>query len=222
MLVLVTVVLLTAAAGWVALASPMFALRKVTIDGVPRATAQQVAARAGLGPALSAGRSLLRIDPSAVARRIEQLPPVAHVQVSRHWPHDIVITVIARRPVATVQESAGSWVLLDMSGVAFATVHAQPTGLVPVKVDAPLAGAGKARVSAALAVYRALPARLRAEVAGLDAPSPESVSFHLKDGREVVWGSPADSSRKVVVLRALLHRRAVRYDVSAPDVAVTS
>jgi cell division protein FtsQ len=216
-LIVAAAVCLLGVGAWVALESSVFALRTVTIEGLVRLTKQQVLDRA----ALPGGRSLLRIDPAKVAARVEQLPPVADATVVRHWPHGIVIKVTERRPVATVA-TGSAWALVDIDGVAFATVHSEPSGLIRVRVGSPMAQDGSADARSALAVYRALSTRLRDQVVELRATSPAAVSFQLRNGREVVWGSPTDNARKLAVLRALLPRRAVRYDVSAPGVAVTS
>jgi cell division protein FtsQ len=211
------VVCLVAVGAWVALYSSVFSLRTVTIEGLARLSKQQVLAQA----ALPGGRSLLRLDPAAIAARVERLPPVAHATVTRHWPHGLVIKVTERRPVAAVQ-TGSEWALVDIDGVAFATASAAPSNLVPVRVGAEMTQGGAAEVRSALTVYRALSERLRKQVVELRASSPASVSFQLRNGREVVWGSPTDNARKLAVLRALLPRHAVRYDVSAPGVAVTS
>jgi len=218
-LALLAVGCLVAVGAWVALGSSMFALHTVTVEGVARVTTTQVLDRAALQP----GRSLVLVDPAAVAARIEKLPPVASVSVTRHWPHGIVIDVTERRPVAAVASTSG-WQLVDINGVAFATVSSPPKGLIPVRVGgSTTADAGLAAdVRSALRVYRALPKTLRAQVVQLQASSPQSVTFQLDNGREVVWGSPTDNVRKLAVLRALLRRHAVRYDVSVPGVAVTS
>jgi cell division protein FtsQ len=217
LLILCAVGSIFAVAAWVALWSSMFALRTVTIAGVGRLTSAQVIARASLPE----GRSLLLIDPRAVASRVETLPPVATARVTRRWPHGIVITVIERRPVAVVADASG-WQLVDIEGVPFASVSSPPRGLIPVRVGAPMPSGGASDARSALTVYRALPRNLRRQVIQLEAMTPRSVSFQLRNGREVVWGSPTDNARKLAVLRALLPRHAVRYDVSAPGVAVTS
>ncbi|HET6817070.1 MAG TPA: FtsQ-type POTRA domain-containing protein [Mycobacteriales bacterium] len=216
-LIAVAVVCLLSVGAWVALDSSVFALRKVTIEGLVRLTKQEVLDRA----ALPGGRSLLRIDPAAIAARIERLPPVAQATVTRRWPHALDIRITERRPVAVVA-TGGTWVLVDINGVAFATVQSAPTGLVPVRVGAAMADGGTADARSALAVYRSLSPALRRQVVELRASSPASVSFQLHDGRDVVWGSPTDNARKLAVLRALLPRHARHYDVSAPGVAVTS
>jgi cell division protein FtsQ len=73
-----------------------------------------------------------------------------------------------------------------------------------------------------MAVVAALPHGLRRQVRLVRATSPYGVSLQLSGDRTVVWGSPADSAAKLVVLRTLLrHHRAHVYDVSTPGVAVT-
>jgi cell division protein FtsQ len=202
--------------GWVALNSSLVAVEEVTVHGTSRLSVAEVLDAA----AVQGGESLFGLDPDEVARRVERLPAVASVDVSRDWPHRVVITVTERRPVAVVTEDGRS-TLLDETGVAFARVARPPAGLVPVTLDAPVVAAGADDARAAMAVLGSLPARVRSQVAEMHAASPESVSFELRNGRRVVWGSAADGDRKSTVLLALLHRDATVYDVSTPEVVVT-
>jgi cell division protein FtsQ len=113
-------------------------------------------------------------------------------------------------------------VLLDRTGVAFATVPTAPPGLVPVVVSQPVPGPGDAAARAAMQVLATLPARLRRQVETVRADSPDGVTLRLRRDRTVVWGSPAESTTKLAVLRVLLRtHKATRYDVSTPGVAVT-
>jgi cell division protein FtsQ len=202
--------------GWFALNSSLFALHYVTVEGTSRLTPTQVlnAAR------LQQGTSLARVDPGAVARRVEQLSPVAAVHVRRHWPHGLVIDVVERRPVGVVR-NGGRAELLDASGVAFASVATAPAGLVIVRVAAPVPGAGEPVARAAMRVFADVPAGVRSRVTKVIARSVDAVSLRLSDGRTVVWGSASNGGTKAAVLRTLMHRSARVYDVSTPSVAVT-
>lgn len=216
-LVLVAVALaVVAGTGWVALNSSLVAVREVTVEGTSRLSVAQVLAAADV----RGGQSLFRVDPAAVAARVRRLPAVGAVDVTREWPHRVVISVTERRPAAVVAESGGA-TLLDATGVPFARVDHAPPGLVPVSLGAPARGDGADEARAAMAVLAELPARVRRQVEQVRAPSPISVSLDLRGGRRVVWGSPADSGRKVTILLALLRRPAQVYDVSTPDVVVT-
>lgn len=214
--VLLVVLALCGAATWVVLGSSMFALRTVTVDGAARVTVQQVLAKA----ALPTGRSLLLVDPAAVAQRVERLPAVARAQVTRHWPHTLVIDVTERRPAGVVV-GAGSATLLDAHGVAFASDSSPPAGLVRVEVPGAVPGPGAAAAQAAMRVVSALPRSIRHRVEQVQASSPDDVALVLTGDTTVTWGSATDNSAKAKVLRVLLRRRAHHYDVSVPGVAVT-
>ena len=202
--------------GWFALNSSMFALHYVTVEGTSRLTPAEVLTAAHL----QEGTSLVRVDPGAVAHRVEQLPPVAAAQVSRHWPHGLVIHVTERRAVGVVA-NGGRAELLDAAGVAFASVDSAPAGLVAVHVALPVPGVGEPVARAAMRVLAEVPAGVRSEVTKVTARSLDAVSLRLSDGRRIVWGSPADAGTKAAVLRTLMHRSARVYDVSTPSVAVT-
>jgi cell division protein FtsQ len=196
-------------------------VREVTVEGTSRLSVEQILAAADV----QRGRSLFRLDPETIAARIEALPPVESARVSRDWPHRVVIAVVERRPVAMVMTGTGA-TLLDRTGVPFATVAQPPEDLVPVAVGAPVdatmrGGAGAADAKAAMGAFSALPQHLQARVERVRAPTPLAVSFELRNGRTVVWGSAEEGPRKVAVLQALLRRKAQVYDVSTPDVAVT-
>ena len=57
-------------------------------------------------------------------------------------------------------------------------------------------------------------------LAVVEAPTPDSVTLGLRDGRSVVWGGSGDSAAKARALGPLLTRPGSTYDVSTPTVAV--
>lgn len=216
LLVAVVAVAAIVITGWFLASSSLFALRYVTVEGTSRLTPHEVLTAAGVRE----GSSLVSLNPGAVARRVERLTPVAVAQVSRNWPHGLVIHVVERRPAGVVI-SAGSVELLDATGVAFASAPSAPHGLVTVDVPDPVPGPGEAAARTAMRVLAQLPKAVRAQVNSVTARSVDSVSVHLTDGRTVIWGSAAEGSTKAAVLRTLMRRHAQVYDVSTPAVAVT-
>jgi cell division protein FtsQ len=214
-------VLAVVAAVWLVLVSPLLGVRTVQVDGVTNLPADQVQETAGIPP----GTPLLRVDVDAVRARIARLPSVASVEVTRGWPHTVVVTVVERVPIAIVGEP-GRRSLVDADGVLFDTVTGQPpAGVVPIQVARP--GPGDAATMAALAAVGALPADIRRQVASASATTAEDVSLTLTDGTLVRWGGPEKSDRKGAALAALVGKLAkgdlepaATIDVSTPEAVV--
>jgi cell division protein FtsQ len=191
------------------------------VDGVSTLPAGQVREAAGI----ETGTPLLRVDVAAAEAGVARLPQVASVEVTRGWPHSVVITVVERVAVAIVGEP-GRRSLVDADGVLFDTVTGEgPAGVVPLEVAAP--GPGDPATMAGLTAVGALPAGLRDRVTTAAAISAEDVSLILTDGTIVRWGGPEESGAKAKALAALLDQIAAggldpagTIDVSAPDAVV--
>jgi cell division protein FtsQ len=164
------------------------------------------------------GDPLVRVDLEAVRRRVESLPVVKSAEVSRQWPHKVLIVVEERTAVAVV-EIAGSLRGLDAQGIVFGTYRQAPPGLPRVRTTATTSG--DALREAAL-VVAALPSELAALVDHVEVFTVDQISLDLKDGRKVRWGSSAQSEEKAAVLEALLRQDAQVYDVSVPGNPTTS
>jgi cell division protein FtsQ len=203
------------------LAGPLLAVRAVQVDGAATMPADQVTEAAGIGE----GTPLLRVDVAAAEARVARLPHVADVEVTRDWPDSVVITVVERVPVVVVGEP-GRRSLVDEDGVLFDTVTGTPpAGVVPLDVPDP--GPGDPATLAGLAAVSALPADVRARVAGATADTAEDVALTLTDGTVVRWGDAGRSAAKAAALVALLEQIAAEglepagtIDVSAPGAVV--
>lgn len=195
------------AVGW----SSLLGVRHVDVSGEHR-TSEQVVLAAGAVPAY---QPLLRVDLGAIASRVEKLPAVAHVKVSRVWPRTVRITITERVPVAVVHRGS-SMRLIDAAGVDFAGA---PPGAPYPKLDLNLATTPAADVQAALAVIHTLPGPVLRRVASVQAYNPTDVRLILTDGAIVIWGSADRTLDKAQVFAALerQHPKATTYDVSAPD-----
>mgnify|MGYP000875081712 CR=1 FL=1 len=178
---------------WLFYFSSVFSLDSLVIEGVRTVTPAEVGQRADLG----AGTPLARVNPEDVEARVMGIPAVQSVQVSRRWPHMIVITVVERDRVATLKDG-DQWATLDAQGFAFDHTKKKPQGL-PV-IEAP---EGPAR-TAAMQVAAALPADIAAKMKKVAADSPDNVMLTTSSGVTVAWGSPDQTDLKVRILRALL------------------
>ena len=195
------------AVGW----SSLLGVRHVDVTGESRTTEQTIRS-AGAVPA---DRPLLRVDLGTIRQRVEKLPTVAHVDVSRVWPHTVRITVTERIPVAVVRRGS-SLRLIDATGVDFAGA---PQGAPYPMLDVNLDTTPAADVQAGLAVIHALPGSLVRRLASVEAFDPTDVRLLLSDGTTLIWGSPAQTTEKAQVFAALerTHPTATTFDVSAPD-----
>ncbi|MGH3446583.1 MAG: cell division protein FtsQ/DivIB [Nocardioidaceae bacterium] len=208
-LIMVTVVAVVAFAGWVVLASPWLAVDNVEVSGgrhVSESTIVQAAA-------ITSDTPMARVNLDDVAARVEAVPAVAAATVHRGWPHTISIEVTEREPVAAVHRH-GSWWVVDKEGVLFHKTAGREKSVPVIEVHAhPYADA----VREAASVVAQLPAKLLDRVRRVTTRSMDSISLSLRDHRKVVWGSSAESARKIRVLRVLLRRDAHVYDVRVPE-----
>ncbi|MFM7060681.1 MAG: cell division protein FtsQ/DivIB [Actinomycetes bacterium] len=84
--------------------SSLLAADQVRVEGVTGARADAVSQFAGV----RIGEPLVLLDTGAVARRVERLPWVGAVTVSRGLPHTVRITVVERDAVAWARRTPGS------------------------------------------------------------------------------------------------------------------
>jgi cell division protein FtsQ len=215
-LLLVTLAVLgvVAGVGWLVYFAPAFRITRVDVVGARQVLPSEVVAAARVPMRMP----LARLDVGAVRARISQLAPVAAVQVQRRLPHTVRL-VLQERVAAAVVATPRGYQLVDIQGVAFASVPRPPARL-PLLRSTSAAGAPLA-VAETVAVLRALPPAIRGRVQSVTASSPSDVALALRGGLQVIWGGPDQGAAKAVVLGALLHQRAHVYDVSIPSVPVT-
>jgi cell division protein FtsQ len=159
------------------------------------------------------GEPLARVDLQRIRDRVGGLAIVRSVEVSRQWPHEVLIAIEERTAVAVV-EVAGSLRGLDEEGVVFGTFAEAPPGLPRVRTTAETSG--EALREAAL-VVAALPEDLAGRIAHVAVKTVDTITLELQGGREVRWGSSAQSEEKARVLETLLLQEATEYyDVSVP------
>lgn len=203
------VVLVAGFVAWVVCFSSWLATTSIEVQGAG-VDPQLVRSAADIAP----GTPLARVDLSAVASRVRRIPAVASAQVSRQWPHTIVIRVTRRVPVGAI-ESAGHWWSMDDTGALFDQASAPLAGVPVVRLDGVPAASTRDEVAAVLA---SLPGSLEQTTRTVTASSVDSITLELKNGSAVRWGTADQSVAKARVLDALLlHHHATLYDVSIPS-----
>ena len=132
-------------------------------------------------------------------------------EVTRGWPDRIVISVDLREPIGWFSIQNEIW-YLDATGEKY-----QPKVVSP-KSGLPKFSAGTDKLLlAATAAYFDLPAKIRAKLTEVTAPTISNIRFSLQNQVTIIWGSSDRGERKAEVLEVLLQRKAKTYDVSAPD-----
>jgi cell division protein FtsQ len=227
-ILLITVVLATAAALWLLYGSPWLRAEKVSVSGVRVLTDQQVRDAADV----SVGSPLISIDTDAVEARLRRkLPRIDSVDVVRSWPHGIGLKVTERTPVLILKKTGngGKYVEVDAKGVRFATVSAAPRGVpaleLAVSKPAVLRRFPVDRlVREAVGVAGDIPAAVRRDTRIVKVRSYDSISLELSGGRSVEWGSGEKGRAKARTLTALMKAApgARHFDVSAPIAPASS
>ncbi|WP_153530543.1 cell division protein FtsQ/DivIB [Actinomadura macrotermitis] len=216
--VTVLVVAVLGAAGWVLLGSRLLVVRHVEVSGARIAPKDRIVAAAGV----RLGLPMVRLRTGDVRARVARLREVESAEVERRWPGTVRIVVRERVPVAAAQYG-GRYLLLDRGGNVAADAAAAPADL-PLLTAMPSVPPDPATL-AALRVVGELPDGLRRRLAGVSAPSPESVTLRLRTGLTVVWGAAERTGDKVRLVEAMQRTSAGRgartIDVSSPDVVTT-
>lgn len=198
-------------AAWLVFFSSALAVSGVQVVGthvLSDTTVEQAAA-------VPLGRPLATADLDAVTRRVEALPAVKSVDVSRSWPHRVRVAVRERRAVAVVEDAkAGSGLQgVSADGVLFRRFAKRPPRLPMIHLTKRV---GTPALAEAAAVAGALPSDLAPRVAFVRVASVDTITLQLRNGRQVRWGTADQSVDKGRVLAVLLRQHAAFYDVSVP------
>lgn len=209
-------------AGWLVMLSPIFSLD-------PGATETS-----GFGSVVSpeqvaevieshAGTSLVMLNAGEISAQLEELVGVREAQITRVWPSALRVELLSSEPVAAIPQG-GVYLLVDDLGEAVDTSDAAPEQLPVITIPV---GEGSTRIlEGVLDVVDEIPVALRDRVEGIEAQTEDSISFVLRDGPRVEWGSGEQSALKAEVLAALLDSRQTDgvdvIDVSAPSLPITN
>ncbi|CAN5146228.1 hypothetical protein BH09ACT10_BH09ACT10_02840 [soil metagenome] len=213
------VVVLVGILVWVVGWSRVLAVRSVDVQGISTMNEQNVQASA----AVPLGEPLIRVDTDQIEARVAAMKRVASVEVSRHWPRTLTITIVERTPVAWLTVD-GQPSAIDRDGVVFRTFGKPPTDIVEIVVS----GVGaedlddvRNEAAAAISAVQSGDPTLWSSVKRVDVSSRDGIDFVLTKDRIIHWGSASHTKQKLRVLDALLKIGAREYDVSAPDQPTT-
>ena len=203
--------------------SPLFRISEVNAVGTTHTSSEEILSAARVGK----GSSMVLLDTSAIAARVEALPWVAKASVERRWPGTLAIVVTERKPIATTVNRQGTVVAVDASGRILGPTTSR-LGLPGLSI---LGKAGKvgaklpASAAPCLAVASSLPKAFSTQVraivcirAHLQVVFPGPVAFELS--------LPTDLKAKYVAIASMVAKEIFHsydtVDVSDPaNVTIT-
>ncbi|MCE9622125.1 MAG: FtsQ-type POTRA domain-containing protein [Actinomycetia bacterium] len=206
-----------------ALASPLFDVSNVTVQGAAYTDPTLLAAVI----ADITGDPVLLVDTKAIEERLRADPWVESVKVETDFPHAVHIDVRERRPVAAFQGGDGRFRIIDYEGRVLDVIDGIPIDYMLITGDHPDTARGQfagAPYSAAAELVLGLPSEIRAitDSVGLNAATG-ALSLQLESNTTVQLGDASDLDRKLA--RLLTHVRAgvagvCEVDVSTSEVGI--
>ncbi|MFV0433232.1 MAG: cell division protein FtsQ/DivIB [Leucobacter sp.] len=197
--------------------TPLMAVREVQLVGaqsVNEADVQKALAR-------FEGVPLALVESGEVHRALEPFPLIQRYSIERLPPHTLMVRIEERVPVMSIERD-DRFELFDAAGVLVGASKKPPAG-VPLGTGEVTDRTGSAFLAAGRAL-RDMPAELREQIAGVTASSPQSVTFTLASGVEVIWGDAEETRRKSLVLQTMLEalgdRKVEQIDVSSTEAPV--
>jgi cell division protein FtsQ len=207
----------------VVLASPLFSVRNITIDGRVYVDSDTVKKATD---ALN-GVSVFSADIDRVEGILREDPWVEDVRVETHFPSSAIIEIDERTPVVWFAGSDNKARVIDADGVVITVLDGWPTGYLQIVGTGPNVEPGvKAdQVYRAVAqLVTALPAEIKPKVRDVGITGTGEITLTLKSGTLIRVGQPTDLQDKLVAVVVLLRRQdpanLAAIDVSTGDVTV--
>jgi len=201
--------------GW----SSIFSVKSVEISGAPTAAVQVEIEKKSQ---IELGQKLARVNPQSVSRKIEKLPWIDDVTISRNWLNGVVaIEIRSRQPLALFNSDQVPGQTIDAEGQLFSLPGFNTSNLPVISARSP-ESALKANE-----LFTQLPENFRSQITSMMATSTNAFTLNtIMDGREIRirWGDSQDVALKISVITKLLqlpeNKRIKLIDVVAPHAPI--
>ena len=190
--------------------STLFTVSKVVVTGAQQNAMQNLSG-------VTIGEKLARVEPRAVARKLQEQLWIEGVKVSRNWINGTVtLQITPRKPIGIF---AGRFI--DKSGTTFDIPGGSSESLPIVEAQTSENGL------AAIELFKNIPEKLRTKIVTITAKNADSFELILDEGTRKVllqWGTNSDLNLKIKVYEALIalkeNSKIVTVDVSAPHAPI--
>lgn len=187
------------------LASPLFGVRNVVVDGA-RYTSKMTLTKAD---DLVRGKSIFSVDLGAVEELLKADPWVRDAQVRRRFPSSVYFDIAERTPVAWYLGSDNQARVIDVDGRVITVLNGQPTEytqITGIGPDLPAGGQADDVHTAAAQVAASLPAEVAPLMLNMGVAGGTDLLMTLRTGTVVTFGQPTDLRAKMVSLVLVLRR----------------
>lgn len=196
-------VIVVAGSAWLVVHSPFLNVDHIVVTGVRGERAATIIAAAGV----HRHDPLLLVSTGAVTRRVERVPGVGSVHVSRHYPGTLRISVRELGVALWARAPAGGVVLIGHDGRVQRHAPIPPRNVIELRGVTRVPALGGRVVSAAVVAVRSqLPPALVARVGAISAATVGDVRLYLVTGGEVRFGDLSSLHDKAVAAEAVIER----------------
>ena len=188
------------------LASPLFAIRSVTFEGVVYTSKETVAK---VTDSIE-GSSIFTVDTAKAREQLLDDPWVAEVRITTDFPGKALVEVAERVPVVWYVADDQKARVVDDRGHVVAVLAGWPTKYLRVIGTGPALEAGAIAddvYRAAAQLVLALPDEIRSKVKALELTGGGELSMILKSGTVVRFGPPTDLQDKLIAIVVLFRRQ---------------
>ena len=190
--------------------STLFTVSKVVVTGAKQSAMQNLSG-------ITLGEKLARVEPRAVARKLQKQLWIEGVEVSRNWINGTVtIDITPRKPIGIF-----SGRFIDKSGTIFDIPKGSSKSLPVVEANSTVNGLS------AIELFTQLPENFRSKIETIKAKNQDSFELVLDEGPRkllLLWGTNSDLNLKIKVYEALIalkeNSKIVTVDVSAPHAPI--
>lgn len=166
---------------------------------------------------ITKGEKLARVEPRAVATKLENLDWVESADVSRNWINGkVVVELKQRTPIATFNNQ-----VIDSTGASFIPQGERPSGLIEIQAN------GIEAATKAVNFLTQLPEELNSTLTVVKVRATGAFVFITENNGkklEIRWGSNSENELKIKVYKALIalpeNADIKRVDVSAPHAPI--
>jgi cell division protein FtsQ len=188
------------------LASPIFGVRNITVDGTQYSSTEILEE----AKSIIDGKSIFSVDLHAAEELLRTDPWIRDARASRHFPSTVSFEIDERTPVAWFVGGDNQSRVIDVDGKVISVQVGQPTAYLHITgVGDTVAAGGQANeaFTAAAQVAASIPDEIRGKVLNLGVVNGTDLLMTLRSGTTVVFGRPVDLRAKLVSLVLVLRRQ---------------